>query len=616
VVFKVSVQDLQPLRCLWSGNRNRIRVLIRVALVAVLCCLVNPRGTGEPTGAGRSHGGSTKTVSISPGNVIQDVVNSNAPGTTFVLGSGVFRMQTIVPKNGDIFIGVPGATLNGSALLTSFWQDIIRGVTYWVAPGPRLPGKMSGICETTHSLCKYPEDFFVDNRPLRRVSRLTDVTTNTCYFDYADAKIYFLANPNGHTVETSVTPTAFEQGANNITIQGLVVEKYASPAQFGAIGDQHAGNGWVIQHNEVRLNHGTGIKVGGSANVIGNYIHDNGQLGLFGRSGALIENNEIARNNWAGFSVTWEAGGAKFGNAQNVIARGNNIHDNVGDGLWCDGACGNGLYENNIVVNNAHNGIAHEISRAWTMRNNVIIANGFGTATHAMHGAGVIVNESDNVEIESNIVANNYKGIILNMSARDDCIINGVPFACDLNSDYVHDNTVVQTHGVAAGLYQGVNNNEYYGRKNNQFVNNVYCLEKSKPSQVYWWLNDYRSQAEWVRYGQDAAGTWACPSVFILSPKNGAVVSGIVTVTAFAADDVGVSALEVYMDGSRVSANTATTYTYPRLSTQAGIGITYIFDTAQLDDVRHTLLVKAYNARGDSSSTAVNVIVKQGNTLR
>jgi hypothetical protein len=324
-------------------------------------------------------------------------------------------------------------------------------------------------------------------------------------------------------------------------------------------------------------------------------------------SGALIESNEIANNNFDGFSVAWAAGGIKSANAQNETVRGNYIHDNLGDGLWCDGACSGGLYENNLIVNNSNNGIAHEISHAWTITNNVIIANGFGTG---QMGLGIILNESDNVQIYSNFVANNYKGIVLNMSPRNDCTINGVPFTCDLNNDYVHDNTVVQSSGVAAALYQNVDNDSYYTNKNNRFASNNYCLGTSLPTQIYWWLDNYNSQSHWVGYGQDVTGTWLCPEVFISSPNNGSTVSGTIALTAVASDISAVTAVNLYVDGTQVTPSTTKTYTNSVTSTQAALGATYNWNTTQMSNGSHTLQATTYNIGGQSSTASLTVTVQ------
>jgi hypothetical protein len=40
-------------------------------------------------------------------------VNAAPEGTTFMPKSGVHRLQTVTPKNGNTFLGEPGAILDG-----------------------------------------------------------------------------------------------------------------------------------------------------------------------------------------------------------------------------------------------------------------------------------------------------------------------------------------------------------------------------------------------------------------------------------------------------------------------------------------------------------------------
>ena len=109
-----------------------------------------------------------------------------------------------------------------------------------------------------------------------------------------------------------MTPTAFEPSANYVTVSGLVVERYASVAQQGAInGDSRVG--WVVTNNDVRWNHGAAIRVGAGGQVRSNYARNNGQLGIIGEGdNVVIENNDIGNNNTAKFWANWEAGGTKF----------------------------------------------------------------------------------------------------------------------------------------------------------------------------------------------------------------------------------------------------------------------------------------------------------------
>jgi len=73
---------------------------------------------------------------------------------------------------------------------------------------------------------------------------------------------------------------AYAAKPRNVVIQNLTVEKYANPAQTGAIGYFRPGLDWEIGHNKVQWNYGVGIKFKGAAVVRGNEVVDNGQMGL------------------------------------------------------------------------------------------------------------------------------------------------------------------------------------------------------------------------------------------------------------------------------------------------------------------------------------------------
>jgi len=126
------------------------------------------------------------------------------------------------------------------------------------------------------------------------------------FFDYDAHKIYFVNDPTNHVVETSVSRNAFASKGTNVVISGLVIEKFAIPAQMGAIGDQYPADGWTIKDCEIRLNHGTGVNVNGGK-VLNCHVHDNGQKGVgAGGNECVISGNEISSNNYAGLGSWWQ----------------------------------------------------------------------------------------------------------------------------------------------------------------------------------------------------------------------------------------------------------------------------------------------------------------------
>lgn len=91
------------------------------------------------------------------------------------------------------------------------------------------------------------------------------------------------------------------------------------------------------------------------------------------------------------------------------------------------------------------------------------------------------------------------------------------------------------------------------------------------------------------------------PTVNFSSPANNAAVSGVVTATAAASDDVGVTKVEFSLDGSLKMTDVAAPYNYS-------------FDSKTLSNGNHTLAAKAYDAAGNNSSTTITVNVQNTDT--
>src|SRR3954447_3570568 len=87
------------------------------------------------------------------------------------------------------------------------------------------------------------------------------------------------------------------------------------------------------------------------------------------------------------------------------------------------------------------------------------------------------------------------------------------------------------------------------------------------------------------------------PTVSISSPTAGSTVSGTITITAGASDNVGVSKVEIYVDGALRVTDTASPYTWD-------------WNTTTFANSSHTITAKAYDAAGNIGQAAnVNVTV-------
>lgn len=93
------------------------------------------------------------------------------------------------------------------------------------------------------------------------------------------------------------------------------------------------------------------------------------------------------------------------------------------------------------------------------------------------------------------------------------------------------------------------------------------------------------------------------PTVSFASPTNGSTVSGVVTATASASDNVGVTKVQFYVDNASSPAITDTSSPY-----------NYSLDSKTLSNGNHELTAKAYDAAGNATSTSITVKVNNPDT--
>jgi parallel beta-helix repeat protein len=445
-------------------------------------------------------------VTVSAGQSLQAAIDANPAGTTFCIKPGTYYLaRPLSPKNNQKFIGKPSAVLSGGKDITG---QFVQSGSYWVASNQTQRNPNSGSTSVCYppgeTVCQYPEDVYRDKRPLKRVLSLSDLRPGAFYFDYGASKIYLADNPSGHTIEAAVGTRAFVSGATGVAIRNLVIELFANETGAGAI---WANYDWDIENNEVFDNHGIGILAGGI--VRNNYVHDNGQCGIatFAATQMLVENNEIAYNDYAGYDSHYDGGGTKFMESLNVTVRGNNVHDNYGVGLWFDWDNKGILVENNTITNNDGPGIFHEAGYDAVFRNNVVRGNGFNFHSGWIDGAGIELLASGNTEIYGNTVEKNLHGIGLTQTDRG----SGAYGPHETHDVYVHDNVVsTVSGGVAAGFVQSGADSTYYTTRNIRFEHNSYT---TCPPAYWAWARGadgqpYISAGQWVADGNDTTGTF------------------------------------------------------------------------------------------------------------
>jgi hypothetical protein len=441
-------------------------------------------------------------IDILPGQNIQSQIDSFPNGTAFRLKSGTHRLSApLVPRSSDTFIGESGTIVSGARVLSGFTAS----GSSWVIGNQTQQGPTQGVCAAGYPRCANPEDLFIDGVMRRHVAALSDVGPGKWFFDYANDRIYIGDDPNGHLVETSVVFAAFTGSATGVTIAGLIIEKFANPAQAGAVAGDNTSS-WTVDGNEVRFNHGIGIRTGNAIKVTRNNVHDNGELGIGGNGdGVLVDSNTIAQNNVAGFDYGWEGGGTKFVKTRNLVLRNNYAHHNTGPGLWLDidnidfTIEGNTSEDNNGTLAAAP-GIMIEISYGGVIRNNTVRRNGLSFPDWVW-GSGILVSASggSGLEIYGNTVEDNADGITLAQQTRG----SGAYGAYLVQNVHVYDNKIKMSDGLT-GAAQDNGDTGIFTSRGNRFSNNTYYLGSG---QYYWaWMNGERTETEWRSYGEDTTG--------------------------------------------------------------------------------------------------------------
>ena len=108
----------------------------------------------------------------------------------------------------------------------------------------------------------------------------------------------------------------------------------------------------------------------------------------------------------------------------------------------------------------------------------------------------------------------------------------------------------------------------------------------------------YANAVAWLANGSGGGGgDTTAPTTSITAPANGATMSGTVSVTASASDNVGVTKVEFWLDGALRTTDTSSPYSWS-------------WDTTAFANSAHSLVTKAYDAAGNvGTSSTVTVTV-------
>jgi hypothetical protein len=479
-----------------------------------------PTPTTAPTPTPTSTPGCTG-VTVATTDDLQSKINANPAGTTFCLAAGTHKPTSqsgYTPLSNDIFVG------NGDSAVISGSKDVIgftASGSNFVATG-FLPGSPStqGQCRSDHPLCKQAQDVYYDGVRLDNVSSQGNLGVGKVFLDYPSNKLYIHDNPSGHTIEQAWATKLFSGSATGVQIKNLTIQMTAGPAQTGVIDPASGATGWVVDHNNLRFNHGYGVGPGisGGLTITANHIHHNGQIGTGGDGGNITVNaNEVDHNNTAGYDDLWEAGN-KFGHATNFTITNNYYHDDFGPGIWCDINCANGTISGNYVAHEWGQGIFYEISCGpVSIHDNTLVGN---------YIAGIMASASKNVDIYNNAIytdptythplagaiIGDQRGIWNFQQDRPETSSCGEHVATNVTT---HDNSVESngpdsSFGGKNGLWTDTQRTDIYNSLGNSFTHNTYHDTAAGSEWAWNVCGTYTcvlSFASWQSAGQDTTGS-------------------------------------------------------------------------------------------------------------
>jgi parallel beta-helix repeat protein len=438
------------------------------ALVAACSPPVPPGPTRVP-GSTPPARGAAPPASVEPcARTLRDLVAAASPGDTVRAPACVYREEVAIDKSISL-VAEPGAEIRGSDV----WTDWQRVGERWL--GDRVPAfEDSGECRTDDSLCRRPEQVFIDGRPLTRVAG--EPSTGQFAID-GDRRVVLADDPTGRLVEVATREHWITVTAPDVTVRGFVMTHAASPAQNGALQARAGADRLSIVDNRLSEGHAALISLQDlrGARIEGNDLGWGGQLAIHmggerGVSDIEVSGNRIHDNNTQGFNPGWEAGGMKVSISDHVTIADNEIWGNGGPGVWVDIRSSDVVVSGNRIHHNERSGIFFEISSRGRIVSNEIWENGYG-APDWMQGSGILLHTSNHTEVADNTLAWNADGIGFQSQDRDDR-------PEDPTDNSIHDNVIVMEDGgdtkLALGWVQDWNGPLFDAAANNRGDRNAF----------------------------------------------------------------------------------------------------------------------------------------------
>jgi parallel beta-helix repeat protein len=294
-------------------------------------------------------------VTINPGQSIQAAVNANPVGTTFLIKAGTHTNQSVVPKTGDVFIGEPGAILDGGATLASAFS---KGGT---KPYPSNV-TIQGLVIQNYNPALQHGAIDAGEPGDDPAAQTTGWVVKNCevHHNLVGAGITF-----GHKAQIL---NNYVHHNEQIGVRGLGDSVLIEGNEIAYNNPQQAPWGWegggtkfvrthnlVVRGNYVHDNYGSGLwtDINNINSLIeGNRVTNNAAQGIFHEISyaAIIRNNVATGNGTARGTWLWGAG-ILVAASRDVEIYGNTVTDNANGITAIQQARGTGPYGDHLVMN-------------------------------------------------------------------------------------------------------------------------------------------------------------------------------------------------------------------------------------------------------------------------
>jgi len=380
-------------------------------------------------------------------------------GSTIVLRGGTYRESVYIGFNRKLTIqSYPGEAVwfDGSSPVSGWAKSGSTWVAPWNHSFDRRVSFNAGLDETArftdsrNPVAGYPEQVWIDGKPLRQVGSAASVTSGTFFADTSAKRLVIGSDPSGRRVEASTLARAIQVQGAGTTLRGFGVQRYATTLNMmGTVTAEVAGI--TLENLVVRDNATIGVYAWNDNQTLNKLtVTGNGMLGIGvnGTHNLRITNSVVSGNNTQAFKPAPVSGGMKLAKIDKAVVAGNVVADNDSAGIWFDVSSYDITVTGNRVTGNSTTGVQVEISEKAIIADNYISGNDIGLQLSNSGSVQVWNNAIDGVkralaftqdkrrqEVAS--LASKIPWVMKNITLRDNAISYSTSGSCPmLTQDY------------------------------------------------------------------------------------------------------------------------------------------------------------------------------------